>query len=369
MSEKIAKRICRLANERGNGYLSLERGAAGLSCAWGEGQATQFLRLDEKTETSVTETFRRLVGAAENDFFADKRFKIADKGKVISGRATLLPAKEGEKLIISLSSEKPSERRLGALGLEKEQLAAVKSCINRKRGVILISAEEEDGATSTYYSLLREAAKNRITYSIEDFPAQSITDVAQISPRRYGGTGGAIDRLLRTDCEVIGCDSALIDEDFRAIFRAASTGRLIIMTLPYKSGALALSRLKKSGLSSDDIARQLLLVLTQKLFPRPCARCLKPGNPDSEIKQKIIKRWPIAAKQWPRKLYRNIGCSACRQNEAGKRTAAFEAMRFLPDGRLQAGFQPLIISALHKAALGLVDIEDLALWATKDKKI
>jgi hypothetical protein len=44
-------------------------------------------------------------------------------------------------------------------------------------------------------------------------------------------------------------------------------------------------------------------------------------------------------------------------------------MRFLPDGRLAAGYQPLIIDALTKAGLGLINIEDIAAWADTNKKL
>ncbi len=43
-------------------------------------------------------------------------------------------------------------------------------------------------------------------------------------------------------------------------------------------------------------------------------------------------------------------------------------MRFLPDGRLQTGYQPLIQDALYKAGLGLIDIEDIATWASSHQK-
>lgn len=369
MSEKIAKTICRFAEDRGHNYLHLQKQGSSLVCACGHGQGADFLRLDEKTESSVIETFRRLVGAAENDLYNDKRFKIADKHSVISGRATLLPAAEGEKLIITLSSEKPSVRRFGALGLSRPQQTVLKSMLNRKSGVIIIAANDENGSTSTYYSLLQTAAAHRSAYSLENFPLQSLENVNIINPKKYGSVENAVIKLLKTDSELIGVDATLNSTDIKALWHAANTGLLIIATLPARSATEALNILKKTGLSATEIASQLLLISAQKLFARPCPRCLQSAPSSPELKQTILRRWPIAAKLWPKKIYENRGCAVCRNKEKDTKTAAFEQMRFLPDGRLQAGYQPLIADALTKAGLGLINIEDLAIWAVSNKKI
>ncbi|MDP3836909.1 MAG: ATPase, T2SS/T4P/T4SS family [bacterium] len=369
MSEKIAKTICRFAEDRGHNYLHLENKGGNLVCACGHGQGADYLHLDEKTESSVIETFRRLVGAAENDLYNDKRFKIADKRSIISGRATLLPALEGEKLIITLSSEKPSVRRFGALGLSRPQQTVLKSMLKKKGGIIIIAAEDENGSTSTYYSLLQTAAAHRSAYSLENFPLQSLDNVNIINPKKYGSVENAVIKLLKTDSELIGVDATLSSADIKALWRAANTGRLIIATLPARNAAEALNILKKVGMSAPEIASQLLLINAQKLFTRPCSRCLQSVPSSPQLKQTILKRWTIATKFWPKKIYESRGCTVCRQKTTGSKTAVFEQMRFLPDGRLQAGYEPLISSALTKAGLGLISIEDLAIWALSNKKI
>jgi len=369
MSEKIAKTICRYAQDRGYDYLRLEKKGASLVCACGHGQGTDYLRLDEKTESSVVETFRRLVGAAENDLYSDKRFKISDKRSIISGRATLLPAAEGEKLVITLSSEKPSVRRFGALGLNRPQQTVLKASLKRKSGIIIIASNDENGATSTYYSLVQTTATHRSAYSLEDFPLQTLENVNIINPKKYGSIENTIDKLLKTDSELIGVDASLTSADLKALWRAAATGRLIVATLPARNAAEALNILKKAGMTAPEIASQLLLINAQKLFPRLCSRCLQAFQPAPQIKQTILMRWPLAAKFWPKKLYENRGCASCRKETIGAKTAVFEQMRFLPDGRLQAGYEPLIVDALAKAGLGLINIEDLAVWALSEKKV
>ncbi len=369
MSEKIAKTICRYAREKGHIHLRLEKKGAALVCACGRGESADYLRLDKETEVSVAETFRRLVGATDNELFADKRFKIADKQNLISGRATLLPSREGEKLIITLSSEAPSVKRLSALGANKEQQEIYRQAIKKRSGVIIITAPEENGATSTYYSLLSLATAGRSAYSLESYPVEKLADTNTINLQKYASPTTALERVSRFDSELIGVDAPLSSEDLKTLFRLAATGRLIIFTLAAKDAASAVKILRRAGLSAATIAEQLIFIGAQKLFKRPCTRCLHSFDPGPELKKTILNAWPSARPFWPKKLFQNHGCKYCRQGSATPKTAVFEIMRFLPDGRLQTGYQPLIQEALGKAGLGLINIEEIAAWAQIRKKI
>jgi len=369
MSEKIVKTICRYASDKGHSHLLLEKNGAKLLCRCSHGQESDYLRLDPETETSITETFRRLVGAADNDLFANKRFKIADTDQVISGRATLLPATKGEKLLITLSSESPKGRRLSALGLTRPQQALVRQNLRKKSGLIIIAASEENGATSSYYSLLLEAANGRSTYSLEAFPVKNLNNINTLNLRQYPSPAAALEKILRLDSEVIGVDAPLKASDLKTLWHTALTGRLVIITLAADNAAGAVKILRRAGISAENIAAQTNLIIAQKLFKRPCTHCLRIFDPGKEIKELIAKRWPLALKHWPKKIYHNHGCRYCNQARSQAQTAVFEIMRFLPDGRLQAGYEPLIQDALQKANLGLINIEDIANWAGSFKKV
>lgn len=369
MSDKIAKNICRYAQDRGHAHLRLEKQGSNLMCVCGQGPAIDYLRLDATTENSIIETFRSLVGAADKDLFTDKRFKITDHQQIISGRATLLPASAGEKLIITLSSSIPQQRRLSALGLSKSQRLIFDQGLKRKSGVIIITAAAENGATSTYYSLLSALSAGRSTYSLEDYPVKIIEGVNTINLKKYNTVATALHKLLLIDSEIIGIDATLSGVDLKNIWQAARSGRLLIITLPAATAAAAIKYLRQAGLKPTDIAAQTIFISAQKLFPRPCTGCLRPFAHGPEIKQLITNRWPLASSLWPKKLYHNRGCRSCQQAKKDAKTAVFEIMRFLPDGRLRTDYQPLIQNALYKAGLGLIDIEDIGTWASSHQKI
>jgi len=369
MSEKLAKTICRYAQNKGHKHLRLEKKGNKIVFACGNQEKIDYLHLNENDSNNIAETFRCLVGAADNELFADKHFKIADEKGLISGRATLLPAEEGEKLLITLNSINLQARRLSAIGMNREQQKLLKKALNKKRGVIIIAAKPENGATSTYYSLLNAVRSNKSVYSLESYPSISLPEINTINPRRYGGITAALDKILRLDSDIIGIDADISPEDIKSIWRSAASGRLIIATIAAENAAQALKIIKKTGLSSATINAQLSLLIAQKLFSRSCPKCLRQFDPGKNIKNIIKQRWPLAGDAWPKKLYSNHGCKQCRHHQRLSKTAIFEMMHFLDDGSLAKDYRPLIIDALEKAGLGLINIEDIAAWADTNKKL
>lgn len=370
MIEKIIKTICHYTTDHGHSHFSLEAKDNNLLCTCGYGADANYLQLDSETESNIKTTFRKLIGASEHDLFNNQRFKIIDDKTIIKGHVSLFPVSTGDKLLISLSNEHPKIFRFSALGLNKEQQIIFKQALKRKSGIIIIGANDENGASSSYYSLLKAANTKRSAYSIEDFPLHNIDNINTITSTKQNKVEEIIDKLMTLDSEIIAIDAHLDNKDLKAVWRAANSGRLLIITLPTDNAAATLKLLRKSAISSLEIAQQIIFISAQKLFERPCSRCSKIFNPGNEIKETIIKNWPIAKKYWPKKLYCQRGCSYCQEkNNAKQKTAIFEIMRFLPDGRLEKGYQPLIKEALNKASTGLINIEDIAAWAQKNTKL
>lgn len=359
MPTKTIKKLYYYARAQGHDNMHLEKRNGKLICSYNN---KSFLQLDSDLETEIINLFRSLLKVADHEFVSNKRFKIADQDTVINGRATIMPAREGEKLIISLSAKKPFVKRLSGLGLSKEQQRKLKTKIERNTGLIILNGQEENGVTSTYYSILNVLFNKKSIYSIEDFPYHQFNHISLINPRIYGGVHQALEQLLRLDSEIIAIDADLSDLDLKRVWQAA-TSRLLIITMNETNAAQVLKKLRQARISSKDIASQLLLISTQKLFPRPCLKCLSPLPDDKNIKNTISQRWPIANKFWPAKLYFNRGCKACDDNPPSQSEAVFEFMEFNDNASLKKDYRALIIEALDKAALGLVNPETIADWA------
>jgi type IV pilus assembly protein PilB len=359
MPTKTIKKIYYYARSQGHSNIHLEKTNGKLICSYNN---KSFLQLDPNLETDIINLFRSLLKTANHEFVSNRRFKIADKNTIISGLATIMPAREGEKLIISLSAKKPFIKRISGLGLNQDQQQKIKNKISKNTGLIILNGPEESGLTSTYYSLLNILADKKAIYSIEDFPYHKINHVSLIKPQIYGGISSALDKLLRLDSQIIAIDAHLSDLDLKKVWQAAAS-RLIIVTMNQSSPVEVLKKLRQVKLSTADIASRLLLISTQKLFPRPCLKCLSPLIDQKNIKNIITKRWPISKNFWPKKLYFNRGCKNCDHNISNQSEAVFEFMEFNPDASLKKDYRPLIIEVLNKASLGLINPETIVDWA------
>jgi len=359
MPTKTIKKIYYYAQAQGYDNIHLEKRGGKLICSYNN---KSFLQLDPNLETEIINIFRSLLKTADHEFVSNKRFKIADKNTIINGRATIMPSREGEKLIIKLSLKKPFIRRLSGLGLSKEQQKKLKMEINKNTGLIILNGQEENGVSSTYYSILNSLADKKSIYSIEDYPHHQLNHVSLINPKIYGGVNSALEKLLRLDSQIVAIDSNLSELDLKKVWQAA-TSRLLIITMNHQNSAQVLRALRQAKLSTTEIASRLLLISTQKLFPRPCLRCLTVLSNNQNLKDLIIKRWPIAKKHWPKRLYFNRGCKNCDHKTAEQHQAVFELMEFNSDGSLKKDYQALIIEALNKAGLGLINPEALTDWS------
>lgn len=359
MSTKIIKKIYYYAQAQGHKQIHLEKRGGKLICSYNN---ESFLQLDADMETEIINLFRSLLKTADHEFVNNKRFKIIDRNNIINGRASIAPAREGEKIIISLSNKKPMIKRLSALGLNKEQQKKLKTKLNKNTGLIILNGQEENGVSSTYYSILNSLSNKKSIYSIEDFPCQRINHVNLIDPRVYDGVSPALEQLLRLDSQIIAIDSNLSDLDLKKIWQAAAS-RLVIVAMNEAGSTKVLKKLRQLKISSTNIASQLLLISTQKLFPRPCLKCLKPLSNHQNVKHIITKRWPIANKFWPKRLYFNQGCKHCNNKNTKLFQAVFEFMEFNSDASLKQDYQALIIETLSKAELGLIDPDSIIDWA------
>lgn len=359
MSQKTIIKICRYASQHGHKHLSLEKDHNEIICRY---DRDHYLRLPKGSEVHIISLFRKLLETEANDYVYNKNFKIIDGSQVIKGTASISPAKNGDKLNISLSTNLPSLKRFSALGLNSKQKHQLESVLAKKNGLIIISAPEKNGLSSSYYSFLNLIDSDRAIYSLEDFPEYLLKGASTIKPKKYGGIKASLELLSRLDTDVIACDAKLSKADLKMLWNSASS-RLVIIAQNSSSPAEVLKTLKAAGLSSDAIAERLLLITNQRLFTKQCIHCLKPFTEAIGLKKQIIKKWPIAKNYWPSRSYINFGCKKCQQGENLDKIRVFEMMDFDKNGKLLAGYHPLIIEALKKAERGIISLEKIADWA------
>jgi type II secretory ATPase GspE/PulE/Tfp pilus assembly ATPase PilB-like protein len=191
-------------------------------------------------------------------------------------RVSTFPTLFGEKCVIRLFAGSNRFRYLDDLGFTPELALALKTMLERRGGVILITGPAGSGKTTSIYACLREiverAAEPRSVATLEDPVEAVMPGVAQSQIRPIAGfdyeTG--LKSLLRQDPEVIAVGEIRDRVTAQIAVQAALTGHLILTTFHAGSAAEAINRLLEMGLEPYQVRSALIAVLNQRLFRRLC---------------------------------------------------------------------------------------------------
>ena len=151
-------------------------------------------------------------------------------------RVSTFPTIFGEKCVIRLFAGSHRFRYVDDLGFSPELGKALKTMLERRGGVILITGPAGSGKTTSIYACLREiverAAEPRSVATLEDPVEAVMPGVAQSQVRPIAGfdyeTG--LKSLLRQDPEVIAVGEIRDRVTAQIAVQAALTGHLILTT-------------------------------------------------------------------------------------------------------------------------------------------
>jgi Tfp pilus assembly pilus retraction ATPase PilT len=154
MSSKIIKKLLDYAKQHEITDLAITQ-KNGNHVLWGEtGSIKHQLRLPAKLESELSSAYRRLLSLAPTDLVSGVYFKDKDSAFKIS----IIPDENGEKIIINTVAKTHKVMPLSHLGLGRNERKIIENFLRRRRGLIVIGSDDNQGKTTTIYSLLQ---KNR----------------------------------------------------------------------------------------------------------------------------------------------------------------------------------------------------------------
>ena len=221
-------------------------------------------------------------------------------------RVSTFPTIFGEKCVIRLFAGSNRFRYVDDLGFSTDLGVALKSMLERRGGMILITGPAGSGKTTSIYACLREivekAVDPRAVATLEDPVEAVMPGVAQSQIRPIAGfdyeTG--LKSLLRQDPEVIAVGEIRDRVTAQIAMQAALTGHLILTTFHAGSAAEAINRLLEMGLEPYQVRSGLVAVLNQRLFRRLCD-CATDSTDDSSKLGLAVQRARLP-----------VGCEKCR---------------------------------------------------------
>jgi type IV pilus assembly protein PilB len=314
----------------------------------------------------------------------DGRVKLKlSKNKSIDFRVNTLPLQFGEKIVLRILDASSAKLGIDALGYEDDQKALYMEALARPQGMILVTGLTGSGKTVSLYTGLNILNTPERNISTAEDPIEINMDginQTQINMRVGLSFAEALRSFLRQDPDVVMVGEIRDLETAEIAIKAAQTGHLVMSTLHTNSAPETLTRLLNMGVPSFNVATSVNLIIAQRLGRKLCSQCRVPFGdiPDKVLTEEGFDDIGIDKSEFT--IFKPGECGNCTNGYKG-RVGVYETLKISPaiskiimqggssidilQCALQEGFRTLRISALRKAAQGLISIEE-ANRITKD---
>ncbi len=206
---------------------------------------------------------------AETRLPQDGHLHFTHEKRSINCRISTCPTIHGEKIVLRILYDKPTQINIENLGLLDSQLSIVKKNLSKPQGLILVTGPTGSGKTISLYSFLKHIntnTKNIVT--IEDPVEIIINNINQLGINLKAGLtfAKALRAFLRQDPDIIMLGEIRDSETAQIAIRAALTGHLVLSTLHANHAIDAITRLTSLGISPINVSSSLQLVIAQRLI-------------------------------------------------------------------------------------------------------
>jgi type IV pilus assembly protein PilB len=311
----------------------------------------------------------------------DGRTRLQLDDVFVDARVSTLPTLHGEKLVVRILPRAAKVPTMHALGLEPEQLAAVRQTVAEPQGLVLITGPTGSGKTNTLYAALAELRSvERNIVTLEDPVEIEQPGISQVQINDKAGVTFArgLRAVLRQDPDVVLVGEVRDGETADLAMRASMTGHLVLTTMHTNDAASAVTRLIDMGVPPYLLASSLTLVVAQRLLRMPCPTCVVDDVPTERVLAALGLTEADLATATPK---RGAGCLECGQTGYRGRLGVFEVLpvtsavrrvllndpteRALRAAAVDAGVRSVRAGGIAKAARGETTYAEV-LRATRD---
>jgi general secretion pathway protein E len=214
------------------------------------------------------------------------------------------------------------------LGLEDDQVAAVRRLLADPSGLVLIAGPTGSGKTTTLYACLRSlASPTRSIITIEDPIEYRLDGVTQVEVHPSLGLTFArgLRAILRQDPDAIMVGEIRDRDTARIASRAAAAGAFVLSTVHAADGLGVLRALGNFRVPPHRIGEGLGGIIAQRLVRTLCD-CKRP-IPHDRTSTSVLSGWGLRDEECCRaNLYEPVGCPRCLGTGYRGRTGVYEVI-------------------------------------------
>lgn len=295
-------------------------------------------------------------------------------GKFVDLRVSVIPAINGENLVVRVLDQNKMSLDVSMIGFTKENEEKFLKIIHKPKGIILLTGPTGSGkSTSLYAALSVLNTPDRCIITFEDPIEYRIPGIVQvqINPAMGVTFPQALKSGLRQDIEAALVGEIRDMETASIAFDAANTGHMVFSTLHTNSAASSILRLVKMGVEPYMVSSTLIAVINQRLAKRICPHCKE----EYMLEQDSPYRKVLKCGDKDVKLYRGRGCKKCN-GEGYKGRVAIQEFLIINDelgeildrggttleieqAAIKNGMKKIQEDGIEKALLGITTLDEV----------
>jgi type II secretory ATPase GspE/PulE/Tfp pilus assembly ATPase PilB-like protein len=251
--------------------------------------------------------------------------------KRVSLRYSVIPAVNGESIVIRVLDQAAQAGTLEDLGMLSDTAMRLRTELRRPNGILLVSGPTGHGKSTTLAAAVPCLdSRSRRILSVEDPVEYRLKSVTQtpVGPRLPFAS--ALRAFLRHNPDIIIVGEIRDGETASLAMRLALTGHLILTTVHANSAVQASSRLLDLGVEPSLLATTGRFLLGQRLVRRLCPCCRRPHQGAARLASRYshLLRSGLLASLVPADApgfhEAGGGCSACNRSGYSGRVGIFE---------------------------------------------
>ena len=275
-----------------------------------DGVLRRVMMLPDAVAVTLIRHFKAKCGmdSTNNLIPQDGRMTLVVQDREFDMRVSVLPASQGERLVIRFL-EQGRVRRLSGAGFSLAALQTLRRAIRRPSGLVILTGPTGCGKTSTLYGMLSELNSHSVNIITVENPVEyRIPGISQVEVNEKAGRGfaTALRSILRQDPDIVLIGEIRDAETAEIAVQASLTGHLVLSTLHTNDAMTAIPRLLDLGIEPTVLADSLAAVAAQRLCRVLCTHCRTPASEPYAPEELAFLQ---TTHNPPR--YRKVGCKAC----------------------------------------------------------
>ncbi len=268
----------------------------------------------------------------QKDQAQDGRFTFNAGDREVEIRSSVIPGAAGESIVMRLLDPSVASFTLDKIALHPNLRAALLEELKKPNGLIITTGPTGSGKTTALYAFLRAAHTEGVKIiTIENPVEYKLEGIVQTQTSDDYTFSSGLRAVLRQDPDIIMVGEIRDKEVAETAIHAAQTGHLVFSTMHTNSAVGGFPRLIDLGIEPRIICSAVTMLIGQRLVRRLCTECRTTYDASPRevtLLTSLMQTHPAPVPiPNPLKLYKAVGCPACRNTGYKGRSGVFEAVR------------------------------------------